>query len=69
MVTQDDSDSEKSNVLDDEHVNIFLMAYTNKKVEVETCSEFDSSFSASSDDGEYMLYHVLLQNYHMISLQ
>ncbi|RZC25322.1 hypothetical protein D0Y65_004144, partial [Glycine soja] len=69
MVTWDDSDNEKSNILDDEQANIYLMANTNEKVEVKTCFESNSSSSSSSlDNGEDMPYD-LLQNSHMISLK
>uniref|UniRef100_A0A0R0KYJ1 DUF4219 domain-containing protein n=1 Tax=Glycine max TaxID=3847 RepID=A0A0R0KYJ1_SOYBN len=69
MVTWDDSDNEKSNNLDDEKANIYLMADTNEKLEVKTCFEFDTSSCSSSNNEEEMPYDVLLQNNHMISLQ
>ena len=68
MVTWDDSNNEKSRSSNDEQANICLMADTNDKVKVKTCSEFDASSCASSDE-ENMTYDVLLQNCHMISLQ
>lgn len=69
MVTQDDSDSEKSSSSNDEQANICLIVDTNEKTEVNSCFEFDTSSYASSDNEEDMPYDVLLQNYHMISLQ
>ena len=70
MVTWDDSESEKSNIFDNEKANICLMVDTYDKVEVKTCSTSYTSYCASSDDEEDMpTYDVLLQNYHMISLQ
>lgn len=64
IVTQDDLDSEKSSNLDDEQLNICLMANTDKKVKVKTCSKSDTP----SNDEEDMLCDVLLQNCHDFSL-
>ena len=60
MLAQDVSDNEKSKSSDDKQANIYLMAYTDKKVKVKTCSKSDTSSSASSDDEEDMPYDVLL---------
>ena len=57
-----------SSILANEQANIFLIAYTNEKVEVETFSKFDTSSSVSSNDEEDKPYDVL-QNYHTISFQ
>jgi len=45
------------------------MADTNDKIEIKTCSKFDTSSCTSSNDKKDMPYDVLLQNCHMISLQ
>ena len=47
MLAQDVSDNEKSKSSDDKQANIYLMAYTDKKVKVKTCSKSDTSSSAS----------------------
>ena len=68
MVTWDDSNSKKSSSSNNEQANIFLMVDTNEKVEVKSCSKFDNSSYATSNDVEDMSSDVLLQNSHMISL-
>ena len=69
MVTWDDSDNDKSGSLDDELANICPVVDKDDKVKIKTCSKFATSSFASLDDEEGMLYNVLLQNCHMISLQ
>ncbi|KAL5187310.1 hypothetical protein HKD37_05G013016 [Glycine soja] len=59
---QDVSDNEKSKSSDDKQANIYLMAYTDKKVKVKTCSKSDTSSSASSDDEEDMPYDLKKSN-------
>ena len=69
MVTWDNPDNEKSSSSNDEQANVYLMANTDKKVEVKTCSNSNSSSNDSSYNEEDITYDVLLQKCHMISLQ
>ena len=45
------------------------MANIDKKVEIKTCSEYDTSSYGLSNNEEDMPHDVILQNSHMISLQ